>query len=638
MNQSSLFEYYEDVRVSSPQSLPPLSLNELLKAIHAWPGCTKKRRENFASALQTAHRILLADTVPVGLADGHDFTCANLNRALYAQPPALLGLNPRRFQAIVSMVRGLLRHLGRHAPETRGSDHLTPDWRVLYDALGTAYGKNAGYRQAALIAFMIYCGKQGIAPAAATDQTLADFGTFLTTRTITPDIPGRMRRVASNWNAAIRIAPGWPSTRLNRASMRDEYTLRLNAYPPSFEADARNFLGHLAGGPEDDGLNGAMFLETDAEAPKPRARALKPRTIETRLWHIRQAAGTLVQIGVPAAEIQSLSDLVQPLERVRHILRYLKERTQKRWQTQGKDIVLRDVRSSNITGIADTLRQIAKFHARLPDKDVEKIANLVTATKPLATGSMSQQNAERLTVLAQPRAMAMLLHLPEFLVFPERFLETGTGATRKPRDAALNAMYGALLEIGLICPLRRGNIANLTLDRHLQWDAGRKRLLALVIPANEVKNRTPIHWPVPPESAALIQTYIQRFRPLLTTDSTNRFLFPNTTNGPRAGHDLAVETVERVRRLVGADFNLHLLRHIAVLRYLTHHPGEYATVRLLLGHASLATTVQFYAGLEAEAAARHYDTLVNNDRKASRTMALAALRGAGPGRPGRGGR
>ena len=203
--------------------------------------------------------------------------------------------------------------------------------------------------------------------------------------------------------------------------MRDQYTLRFDAFPPSFGADTEDFLGNQANGPEDDGLSGAIFLEEDENAPKRRTRSLKPRTIETRRWHIRQAAGTLVQLGVPPAEIGSLADLVCPLERVRDILRYLKERTRRQWQMQGRDVALRDIRSSNITGIADALRQIAKFHVRLPANQVAAIAAMVAATKPLSTGSMSEKNAERLTALAQPRTMAMMLHLPEFLVHPERF-------------------------------------------------------------------------------------------------------------------------------------------------------------------------------------------------------------------------
>lgn len=642
MNNIIPFEYYEDVNTSGAGLLAPLSVSDILSAIASFTGDTKRVRENLASAVQSANKILLANTVPVGVEGGRDFTCINLNSALYAGSPALFGLRPKRFQAVVTRCRTVLRSLGRHAPDTRGVSYLAPDWRTLHDSMETAYADKATYRRAAQITFMIYCSGEAIRPEAVTDQTLADFEAFLTTRTITPDIPGRVRRVASNWNSAAGIVPGWPATRLTRAGMRDQYTLRFDAFPPSFGADTEDFLGNQANGPEDDGLSGAIFLEEDENAPKRRTRSLKPRTIETRRWHIRQAAGTLVQLGVPPAEFRSLADLVCPLERVRNILRYLKERARRQWQVQGRDVALRDVRSSNITGIADALRQIAKYHVRLPEVQVAAIGAMVSATKPLSTGSMSEKNAERLTALAQPRIMAMLLHLPEFIVYPERFLKPiqkgqEDSSRKSPRKAALDAMYGALLEIGLICPMRRANLADLSLDRHLQWDAGRKRILALMIPAGEVKNTTLIRWPMPSESNDLIQTYINLHRPLLTSGSANRFLFPNSVVGPRGAHDLSVETIERVEGLLGVEFNLHLLRHIAVLRHLTHHPGDYETVRLLLGHKSVVTTIQFYAGLEAEAAARHYDALLSADRKKLRVTAVAAFGVVSRPRFGRGG-
>jgi integrase len=642
MNETMTFEYQENTKTSSLPPTHALGLPEVLYAIKGWTDLTEQDRDDRASAARTISKILLASPAPVGLQDAHAFTCANLNRALYAHPPALFGLSPDRFRKVVSSTRGILRRLDRHAPEKRGRACLTEAWGAIHDAMEIAFGDKAAYRQSALIAFMIYCGRHAIPPTAVNDQTLADYEEFLTVWTINDDIPGRVRRVASNWNSAMdACVPGWPTGKLTRARMRDQYTLPFDAYPPSFGEDVGSFLHNLGGDPDDDGLSGAIFLADDDTLPKPRGRALKKRTIETRGWQIRQAAGTLVRLGVPTSDIRMLADLVQPLPRVRDILRYLKERARQRWQAEGRDVVLRDVRSSNICGIAETLRQIAKFHVCLPENDVQALSIWVAATKPLSTGSMSEKNARRLTALAQPRTMAKLLHLPEFLVYPEHFLKRAANGRKeppkkKPRDAALDAMYGALMEIGLICPMRRANLTSLHLDQHLQWDAGRKHILALMVPAGEVKNTTLIHWPMPAESGDLIQTYLNRFRPLLTPGSANRFLFPDTENGQRGAHDMSVQTIARVEGLIGAEFNLHLLRHIAVLRYLNHHPGNYETVRLLLGHKSVASTIQFYAGLEAEAAARHYDALLSADRKALRLTALAEFGLASRTRFGRG--
>jgi len=60
--------------------------------------------------------------------------------------------------------------------------------------------------------------------------------------------------------------------------------------------------------------------------------------------------------------------------------------------------------------------------------------------------------------------------------------------------------------------------------------------------------------------------------------------------------------------------NVHLFRHVCAYLFLKAHPGEYETVRLLLGHSSLAVTVRAYCGLERDDAVRRYDELIDNYR------------------------
>ena len=47
-------------------------------------------------------------------------------------------------------------------------------------------------------------------------------------------------------------------------------------------------------------------------------------------------------------------------------------------------------------------------------------------------------------------------------------------------------------------------------------------------------------------------------------------------------------------------------------------------VRRILGHRDIATTIAFYVGFEAAAAAERFDTVVLRERKATRVMARAA--------------
>jgi hypothetical protein len=70
-----------------------------------------------------------------------------------------------------------------------------------------------------------------------------------------------------------------------------------------------------------------------------------------------------------------------------------------------------------------------------------------------------------------------------------------------------------------------------------------------------------------------------------------------------------------LRQETGIDLNAHCYRHFAARLFLREHPGEYETIRLLLGHKDLSTTTQHYCGLEQADALRRYDTLIDRYRK-----------------------
>ncbi len=54
----------------------------------------------------------------------------------------------------------------------------------------------------------------------------------------------------------------------------------------------------------------------------------------------------------------------------------------------------------------------------------------------------------------------------------------------------------------------------------------------------------------------------------------------------------------------------HQFRHLAGFLYLRRNPGGHEVVRRLLGHRSISTTVQFYAGMETSAAIAEYERVV----------------------------
>jgi integrase len=165
----------------------------------------------------------------------------------------------------------------------------------------------------------------------------------------------------------------------------------------------------------------------------------------------------------------------------------------------------------------------------------------------------------------------------------------------------------------LAAPMRIKNLASITLDRHLVQirEGGSAHL---VLPGPEVKNKAALEFPLPPEVLALIHTYIRRALPVLA-GGPSRFLFPARSGGTKPEAQLSVQLKKAIARHAGLDLNVHAFRHLAAMLFLRRHPGEYETVRLLLGHKSLATTVRAYCGLEDSDAFRRYDQLMDSYRQ-----------------------
>jgi len=56
------------------------------------------------------------------------------------------------------------------------------------------------------------------------------------------------------------------------------------------------------------------------------------------------------------------------------------------------------------------------------------------------------------------------------------------------------------------------------------------------------------------------------------------------------------------------------MRHLAAHLYLLANPGDYETVRRLLGHKNIETTIRFYEGLLTDDAFARYDGLIEEMR------------------------
>ena len=66
---------------------------------------------------------------------------------------------------------------------------------------------------------------------------------------------------------------------------------------------------------------------------------------------------------------------------------------------------------------------------------------------------------------------------------------------------------------------------------------------------------------------------------------------------------------------VGLRITVHQFRHAAAAIYLKHRPGDYETVRRLLGHRDIQTTIRFYCGLQTTQATEQFGKLIRQHIK-----------------------
>jgi integrase len=223
---------------------------------------------------------------------------------------------------------------------------------------------------------------------------------------------------------------------------------------------------------------------------------------------------------------------------------------------------------------------------------------------------LTQKNRSRLRHLDDPQNVAALLHLPHILI---------DLAARNPRPyaGALQAQTAVAIEILLMAPLRIGNLARLDLERNLVRP-GRSNIVHVVIEPEDVKNREPLEYPLPPESVALIERYLSEFRPRFAPPGCCTALFPGRSGGTKSLNALRDQICKAVHRYTGMKINPHLFRHAGAKLYLDANPGSYEVVRRVLAHRSISTTTNFYTGLESASAVRHFDAMILKRRNSGK--------------------
>ena len=538
----------------------PSTLADALAMLEQIDGLTDERRRDLRSAITRCAGFL-------GKAP-HDLpaNAPTLRAALAEIHPRRVGIKPKSLSNVKTDLARALQLTGQLPPD---DPDVAPTraWEAVIGACAQKHQRHVIAR------FIRYCCNRGIEPEAVDDTVVTAYRDFLDQRVLGRDPARTCKKMAQFWNGLNK------RSNLGLAELTYEkggrYRARpLTDYPQSLQDEIAAYLESLR--------------VVDVFAKHGRKKALKPMSLRNTEAHFRQYLDGLVSSGQDIAAITCLKDVITA------------DKMRLAFNTINTRMGDTDTPPPTLHNIAASLKAFAKYRLDLPNAELLEIANVASAALYNPEG-MSEKNRERLTQFDSWQSVLDLMNLPRTLMQQADEMPRG-------RDAALKAMHAAAIAILLAAPMRIKNVSGIRLDVHLLAQRqGKKTAYIIRVPDSEVKNRSPIDMRMNIEMSGLLRHYMDHYRPLLTKKLGDA-LFPQAGNGePRKPGNLGQSISSCIKRETGLDVHPHFFRHLAAYLFLQQHPGEYETVRRLLGHKKLATTMKYYAEMSSQAAHDRYD-------------------------------
>jgi site-specific recombinase XerD len=485
-------------------------------------------------------------------------------RRMFDEAPwQLHGVGKARWANVKSLIVGALYDIGVLSMRSRQRVCYSPSWQALLDKADDRSVRHG------LSRFARWCSSRSLDPAQVKLDTFEQFARDLELSSTIRDPRERMHIARRAWNRAVEKVPGWPQLSVPSPEDSRRYALSWSSFPESLQRDIDQYQRSRG----EQGL-----LDTDH-------RLIKPHTVRQHVDLLRRFASLLVKDGVNPAELASLPTLLEPT-----------------LVKRGLRLLLADNGNTRTPKAAATVGAICSV-ARYIDMPDGLLAELRKWEKKLRQrpSGMNEKNKRRLAPLKDASTMRKLSLLPTRIADELSKLKalTYSDATRM--------RFALAIEILQMAPMRVSNLAALDLEHHVGQIIDGE--IHISVPANEVKNKVDLDYCLPQPTVQMVELYRQKYRPLLM-DTPSSALFPSRTGGAMTSNSLARCIRRGIKRELGLLVNAHLFRHIGALLYLSLHPGDYETVRRLLGHKSITTTIAFYAGMETEHSLRRFDSAV----------------------------
>ena len=160
--------------------------------------------------------------------------------------------------------------------------------------------------------------------------------------------------------------------------------------------------------------------------------------------------------------------------------------------------------------------------------------------------------------------------------------------------------------------MRRRTLAALRIGKHLvrSGDAW-----LLDIPAEDIKTKRPIEYPISAELSERIDFYVKQIRPQIPGAGTHDYLWASSHGRAMSDGSIYNTVRRRTRKALGFPVNLHRFRSAAATFWSIRDPANVRGVKDLLGHSTFSMTERFYILSQSRIAGRALAGIVNNGKR-----------------------
>lgn len=482
---------------------------------------------------------------------------------------ARVGVTSKTLANHKSNVRAALNWFSKASDVPKKGMRLSPDWARFHAGLnGSTWSRVSSLAR--------YCSARGIGPSEVDDSLFAGYWAYRAETTGLATHNTARRFMLRAWNACANRTGTRALRRLTEPPLKTAEPA-WEAFPVGLRQDIDSYFADLA----------KVHRTLDGKRIKP----CSTTTIATRRAELIAMARMAVRLGVPIERLNSLGALLHPDVSEKVIEAY--------WTKNGEEPK---------TGTIDLgwkLLRMARETGCLDQTALNRLDDMRIALQQHRREGLTEKNLQLVRQVLTEGVWTEVVSLPNVLMHQAR-----SARDHAPVKAAVTAQLAVAIAILTFAPIRLRNLARIELGQNLIKPGGLNTPYWLVFPHYDVKNRVDLNFQFDQPLTDLIDEYVHEFRPTLLRGTNAPWLFPG--EGGQSKHSMQFSKVItlRIQKTVGIRITVHQFRHAAAAIYLKNRPGDYETVRRLLGHRDIETTIRYYCGLETMEATEQFGKLI----------------------------